>query len=181
MSAPPIGTLLDYTYNAAHADHVHVEPPIKMRHIPPLRNPGMSPGVSVIYNALTQRFGRGVYFLDSNGRYTGNDPGVGWTHMGGWNRRFIGGTSTWSQHAYWNALDIGPYIDEAQQPFIDFLRGRDGGTLPDMAFTPEQEQWLKDFIAAAEAVGTTPGFVGPVVKATRALRRIDDIFEEEEF
>lgn len=117
-----IGVLLDANYNQAHNDHIHVEPPTQMSGTPPHTNPGMTDGIKIIYDALEEQFGPGEYFLDENGRYVGNDPGVYWTHMGGYNRRYIAGTTRWSQHAWWNALDIGPYVGiEDQQKFIDFL------------------------------------------------------------
>src|SRR5690606_32641098 len=76
-----IGTILDRHYNSAHADHVHVEPATKKSGTPPKTNPGMTAGVKAIYQALNAEFGQGYYFLDSKGRYVGNDKGVGWTHM----------------------------------------------------------------------------------------------------
>lgn len=118
-----IGTILGREYNAAHADHIHVEPPLKFTGTPPLTNPGMSAGIKLIYAALTEEFGHGEYFLDKNGRYVGNKPGVYWTHMGGYNRRYIGTGTTWSQHSWWNALDIGPYVGTAQDKFYNFLTG----------------------------------------------------------
>lgn len=171
MAAPPIGTILDYRTNAAHRDHIHVEPPKKRRGTPPHSNPGMSPGVKVIYDAMTEKFGRGEYFLDKNGRYVGNDPGVGWTHMGGWNRRPIAGSSSWSQHAYWNALDIGPYINEDQKKFHDFLTGEDD----DMAFSPAQEKFLKELADEGLKQGSNgTDFVKAFLKLWRALR--DQVF-----
>lgn len=128
MAAVPHGVLLDYTYNDAHFNHVHVEPPTQFGGVPPSTNPGMSPGVRVIYDALTDRFGRGAYFMDTDhhwedGKLVIDDPNIFWTHMGGYNRRYIGGTTTWSQHSWWNALDIGPYYYGDQDIFVDFLKG----------------------------------------------------------
>lgn len=122
-----------------HGDHLHVEPPKRMSGTPPLRNPGMSVGVTAIFASLEAEFGNGEYFLDPSGRYVGNDPGVHWTHMGGWNRRKIAGSPTWSQHAWWNALDIGPYIGVSrQQRFYDFLAGSPTLPIGDDMITPAQ-------------------------------------------
>lgn len=153
-----------------HNDHLHVEPPTRKSGTPPLRNPGMTDGVRVIYDALTLQFGHGEYFLDSNGRYVGDDPGVHWTHMGGWNRRKIAGSNTWSQHAWWNALDIGPYIGKVeQQRFYDFLTG--ASTLPPIGdnmlpITPssarEDIRSLQGRLNAAYQLGLTEdGVYGP--------------------
>src|SRR5690606_24272649 len=60
-----IGTILDRHYNAAHADHIHVEPKSKKTGTPPKTNPGMTAGVKAIYEALNAEFGPGRYFLDS--------------------------------------------------------------------------------------------------------------------
>jgi hypothetical protein len=106
---------------------------------PPTVNPGMTPGVERIYDALEARFGRGEYFLDADGRYVGNDDGIGWTHMGGWNRRRIAGSTTWSQHAWWNALDIGPLVGvAAQREMHNFLTGNDTHPPLEEPMTPTQ-------------------------------------------
>lgn len=128
----------------------------------------MTAGVKAIYDALTEQFGPGKYFLDSSGRYVGNDPGVYWTHMGGWNRRYIGGTTVWSQHAYWNALDIGPYVGiKAQQKFIDFLRNHttEGGY--NTLLTPKEEEFVKQWAREIEALGSNGGYVKFVIPAVR--------------
>lgn len=177
MNPPPIGTILDYRYNAAHGDHIHVEPPVKKTGTPPLTNPGMSPGVRLIYDALEARFGKGAYFLDKNGRYVGNDPGIAWTHMGGWNRRPIAGTTRWSQHSYWNALDIGPYIDEEQKPFYDFLTGKESP----MPLTPEEEQTVKEIHAAIKAEGSNGSAFGRAVLLIRVMRKVKEALSEEDF
>lgn len=117
----PVGTIL-WAKNrpSDHNNHLHVEPPPPRKTgVPPLKNPGMSPGVRVIYDALVVEFGTGYYFTDPE-----PPTALHWSHMGGWNRRKIAGTQTWSQHAWWNALDIGPYYGVAeQQRFYDFLTG----------------------------------------------------------
>lgn len=159
-----IGTILDRHYNAAHADHVHVEPATKKSGTPPKTNPGMTAGVKAIYDALEAEFGPGRYFLDSKGRYVGNDKGVGWTHMGGWNRRPIAGSSSWSQHAWWNALDIGPYYGADQDKFIKFLKENTGKEIKtednDMAILTEKEQQhLRTFLKELEDVGSHVNFV----------------------
>lgn len=113
-----VGTILWAGNRADHQDHLHVEPPTRKTGTPPLTNPGMTPGVERIFLELVVEFGPTYYFHDPK------PPGAGWSHMGWYNRRKIAGSQTWSQHAYANALDIGPYngISE-QQTFYDFLTG----------------------------------------------------------
>ena len=72
----------------AHTDHLHVEPPARMTGTPPASS-SMSAGVKKIYDELTRVFGTGAY-LDASG---------GWSHMGWFNRRYVG-TTTWSQHTW---------------------------------------------------------------------------------
>jgi hypothetical protein len=109
----PIKSILWAPSNDAHYNHLHVEGDPRFTGTPPTSNPGMSPAVAVIYQALKDEFGEPAYM-------TGGD----WTHMGWYNRRTIAGTTVWSQHAWSNALDIGPYYGVAeQQKFYDFLTG----------------------------------------------------------
>lgn len=147
-----IGTILWAKSNAAHHDHIHVEPDTRSGGVPPLKNPGMTSGVGFIYDALEKEFGPGAYFV--------NPPaGTKWTHMGGWNRRTIAGTSTWSQHAWWNALDIGPYYGVAgQQEFYDFLIALRDGTLE------EEEAMTSPTFKNAQDIGAQAG-VDPALKA----------------
>lgn len=97
----PIRLILTAKFNAAHRNHLHVEGIPKKRGTPPRRNPGMPASTREIYDAV-----RAVF------------PNV---RIGIYNRRYIGGTTTWSQHSWSNALDI--YADgvEEQQPIYDFL------------------------------------------------------------
>ena len=121
MPSFQVGTIL-WAKNrpSDHYNHLHVEPPTRKTGTPPLTNPGMTDGVKAIYDGLTARFGTGYYFTDPR------SADADWSHMGGWNRRMIAGTSTWSQHAWWNALDIGPFYGvEEQQRFYDFLTGQE--------------------------------------------------------
>lgn len=112
---PLTGTVLWYKNRPSdHGNHLHVEPPTRMVGVPPTSNPGMTDGVRRIYDALETEFGSGAYFTQTT-------SATKWTHMGGWNRRRIAGSSTWSQHSWWNALDIGPYYDADQDPFYEFL------------------------------------------------------------
>lgn len=140
-----------------HNNHLHVEPPTRMAGIPPTTNPGMTAGVKVIFDALEERFGPGAYFVDA-------PVGTAWTHMGGWNRRSIAGSSSWSQHAWWNALDIGPYYGTVdQQVFYDFLTGIDQGD-DEMALTDRQLKMIVDmdhWLAEIGSDGTFPRFVVP--------------------
>lgn len=163
-----IGTMLDRNYNAAHADHIHVEPPTRYGGTPPKTNPGKTEGVRAIYTALEAEFGRGAYFLDSNGRYVGNDAGIEWTHMGGYNRRYIGGTSTWSQHSWWNALDIGPYVGKNQDKFIEFLRyhvQEEGYN--QMALSSNEEETVRKLDEAVREVNSNGGFAKFVIPDIR--------------
>jgi hypothetical protein len=112
----PVGLILWAGNNSLHLDHLHVEGLPKKTGTPPLTNPGMTPAVAEIYDALRTHFGSAKYFLDP--------APADWTHMGWYNRRKIAGTNIWSQHSWSNALDIGPYWGVAeQQPFYDFLTG----------------------------------------------------------
>ena len=132
--ALPIKSILWAPSNAAHYNHLHVEGDPRFTGTPPALNPGMSPAIQVIYAALTKEFGKPSYM-------TGGD----WTHMGWYNRRRIAGTSVWSQHAWSNALDIGPYYGVAQQKkFYDFLTN----TGDDMALTADEEKFVKDMFKA---------------------------------
>jgi len=120
MSDLPIHKILWAPTNAAHHNHLHVEgSPVKTG-TPPLTNPGRSPSIDVIMAALTEEFGTPYYFQDTK------PPGDSWSHMGWYNRRPIDESTTWSQHAWSNALDIGPYYGVAeQQKYYDFLTGKD--------------------------------------------------------
>lgn len=163
-----VGTLLDANYNAAHGDHIHAEPEETMSGVPPRSNPGMTPGVDAIYRALSEEFGPGEYFLDGSGRYVGNDPGVYWTHMGGYNRRKIAGSSTWSQHSWWNALDIGPYVGiNAQQKFIDFLIDHTTQGGYNTLLTAKEEENVKKWNKQLEELGSNGGYVQYVVPDVR--------------
>lgn len=116
MSGLPIHKII-WAPAPLHDNHLHVEGSPRFSGTPPLTNPGRSPSIDVIYKALTAEFGTPYYFTD--------DPPAGssWSHMGWYNRRPPRGSSTgWSQHAYANALDIGPYYGrKEQQVFYDFL------------------------------------------------------------
>ena len=112
----PIRRILWAGNDPNHHDHLHVEgDPASTGH-PPYYNPGMTASVTQVYDALIDEFGTAAYYKDS-------DAGsAGWTHMGWYNRRKIAGSNTWSQHAWANALDVGPYLGvAAQQKFYDYL------------------------------------------------------------
>ena len=136
-----IGTILGAAYNTAHYNHIHVEPPVKFYGEPPATVSGMTPGTQAIYDALEGEFGRGAYFLDADA------DTAGWTHMGWYNRRYIAGTTTWSQHSWANALDIGPYYGVAEQKkFYDFLTGKEPHTI--MAEDVGQKVGVDDIFVA---------------------------------
>lgn len=116
MSWLPIERILWAPSNADHYNHLHVEGAPSKTGTPPASNPGMSQSVQVIYEALREEFGTPFYFEDAK------PPAPSWSHMGWYNRRKISGSNSWSQHAWSNALDIGPYYGVAeQQKFYDFL------------------------------------------------------------
>lgn len=119
----PIRLILWAGNDANHDDHLHVEGDPKYTGTPPLTNPGMTPAVRAIYAAMNRRYGTPYYFLDPKPW-----PPPRWSHMGYWNRRHIDRdpNKPWSQHAYANALDIGPlYGVTEQQPIYDYLTGKD--------------------------------------------------------
>lgn len=126
-----IGTILGAAYNAAHYNHIHVEPKKKMTGTPPESYPGITDGVQDIMDALEGEFGRGAYFLDASAK------DADWTHMGFYNRRKIAGSDTWSQHAWANALDIGPYYGvSGQKKFYDFLTSKEVHVPEDVGSQP---------------------------------------------
>lgn len=114
----PIRLILWAGNDPNHHDHLHVEGDPKQTGTPPYSNPGKTASVQTVYDALVAEFGPTKYFTD---------PGTAnWTHMGWYNRRKIANTDIWSQHAWANALDIGPYNGvAAQQRFYDFLTQED--------------------------------------------------------
>jgi len=151
-----------------HSDHLHVEGSPKRSGEPPYSRID-TPAITGIIAAMNERFGKGGYF---NG-------GEGWSDMGVYHRRYIANTTIWSQHAYSNAIDIGPYYGvEEQQPFYDFLTGAN-----DMALTAKQEQfvrdmydfavhgdrWLGDERISGYAMASDGGFAGPAVDLVRVL------------
>lgn len=118
----PIGRILWAGNRDDHDDHLHVEGLPELTGTPPLTRPPMTTSLIVIYDALTQGFGAPYYFTSRP------PPAPNWSHMGWYNRRPIRTNSAvWSQHAYSNAIDIGPYYGVAsQQKFYDYLtKGHD--------------------------------------------------------
>jgi hypothetical protein len=111
----PIHQILWAGNNSQHHDHLHVEGSPRKSGTPPRSNPGMTPAVEAIWNAMTERYGTGYYFSQSP------PPEPNWAHMGIYNRRQIAGSTQWSQHAYANAIDIGPLYGSAQKPVYDYL------------------------------------------------------------
>lgn len=127
----PIRLILWAGNDSNHRDHLHVEGEPKRTGTPPLTNPGKTVSVERIYQAMNEGYGNPYYFRDS----PPNEPN--WSHMGWYNRRKIAGTNIWSQHAWSNALDIGPLIGvNAQAPIYHYLTNY---TPP----PPEDETMLK--------------------------------------
>jgi hypothetical protein len=148
--------------SGAHWNHLHVEGIPKQTGTPPLSNPGMTDSVWAIYVALSQQFGQPAYM-------SGGD----WNHMGWYNRRYIAGTTIWTQHSWSNAIDIGPYYGvEEQQRFYDFLTGAD-----DMAIlTDDEQRELQKFLAELRGINSNVGFVRfliPWFREWRALKPSD--------
>lgn len=152
----PVERILWAPTNSAHNNHLHVVGLPRKKGVPPFTNPGMTDSIEVIVAALDLRFGEGAYWQHA-------DATTGWTHMGIYNRRRIAGSSTWSQHAYANAIDIGPYYGvEQQQKFYDFLTGKD-----EMAFTAHEVKVLKDLVSALDEVDSNGSFAKYAVKHLR--------------
>jgi hypothetical protein len=148
--------------SGAHWNHLHVEGIPRLigwntgeGEQPPARNPGMTDSVWAIYTALASRFGKPSYFLDT--------PKGDWTHMGWYNRRTIGGKTQWSQHAWSNAIDIGPYYGvREQQVFYDFLTGKEGEV-----FTPHEVEELQKLVRSLDEVGSNGTFAKYAVQHLR--------------
>lgn len=120
-----------------HGNHLHVEGDPAFTGTPPLKNPGLSPSCQIIMDALIQEYGP-VNYIDTDS--------PGWSSMGWYNRRYIAGTTIWTQHSWSNAIDIGPYYGVAEQErFYKFLKG-EIVTLPDQVKIP-LEWWAKDVFA----------------------------------
>ncbi len=136
----PVRLILTAHYNSAHYNHLHVEGIPKQTGTPPETNPGMPDSTREIYEAVRK------YFPDA--------------HIGVYNRRYIGGTTTWSQHSWSNALDIYAYGPAAQLPIYEMLTAPDppeGGD--ELAHLSESEQlWLKKFIEETEKINSGPTF-----------------------
>jgi hypothetical protein len=128
----PIHSILWAGNNASHHDHLHVEgiPYYEGKTTgegdqPPYYNPGQTDAVEAIYGAMEQGYGTGYYFQDTK------PPEPAWSHMGWYNRRPIAGSTTWSQHAWANALDIGPlYGVEEQEPIYEYLINYEEDDMP---------------------------------------------------
>lgn len=148
MSGLPIERILWAGNRNDHDDHLHVEGSPSSTGTPPLTRPPMTPSLIRIYDALTQEFGAPYYFTSRP------PPLPNWSHMGWYNRRPIRtNAAVWSQHAYSNALDIGPYYGKAsQQRFYDFLTNYDDSQGDDM-FTKgyNEADWKKLFNAGVVA------------------------------
>lgn len=141
----PVGRILWAPSNSAHYDHLHVEgDPHLHGEIPNDCSSVWTPAIQVIWAALEERFGEGHHFQV--------EPDADWTHMGIYNCRTIANSDTPSQHAFSNAIDIGPYYGvEEQQVFYDFLTGKE-------EMTPEEvRQIIREELNAA---------LGPVIAFT---------------
>lgn len=104
MSALPVAKILWAPTNSAHYNHLHVEGPHVDGTLEEDCTPVWTPAVREIWDALSAEF-------------------PGWSNMGVFNCRNIAGTNIPSQHAFSNAIDIGPYYGvEEQLPFYNFLK-----------------------------------------------------------
>ena len=110
----PVGLILWAGNDSRHIEHLHVEGFPKQTGTPPTSNPGPTPSLRIILDALTERFNESSW--------------------GVWNRRRIDNDpdKPWSQHAYANAADIRRYNHPdplvgptEQRPWYDFLTGRE--------------------------------------------------------
>lgn len=177
MAHLPIAQIITAEYNDAHFNHIHVSGKPMHYGEPPLNYPGWTAAILEVYDALEFHFGPGAYFMDvdhhwEDNRFVIDDPDVKWTHMGVYNRRKIAGSTSWSQHAYANGLDIGPYYGiEQQAPFVEFLERADHVILRDM-FTEHEIKELKGLVAALDSVGSNGGFAAEAVKLIRKERQL---------
>ncbi len=154
----PIARIIWYkTDPDAHGNHLHVEGDPRYHQWELPTNGIWTPAIGAIFDALSERYGEGEHFII--------DPDAPWTHMGVYNPRYISGTSIWSQHAGANAIDIGPYYDEEQQEFYDFLTGKE----EDMFNSHEVEE-LKRLVAALDEVDSNGGFAKFAVQNVREHR-----------
>lgn len=116
----PVERILWAKTNSAHHDHLHVVGDPRVNGTLADCNSNMTRSIQIIIRALDERFGKGGHHQH------GDADSFGWTHMGVYNCRYIAGTTTPSQHAFANAVDIGPYYGvEEQQVFYDFLIGKE--------------------------------------------------------
>ena len=156
----PIARILWAGNNASHHDHLHVEgEPTYVGWTtgygaqPPSYNPGQTDPVKAIYEAMTAGFGTGYYFQDTPPA----EPR--WAHMGWYNRRPIAGSTRWSQHAWANALDIGPlYGIDAQQGIYEYLINYEEDDMP----TIEEIRAVVEEVVRVELDRLTTGEPGPV-------------------
>lgn len=152
-----VGTILWAGNDPDHWDHIHVEPPQVFQgwndgrgDQPPTKNPGPTPGIRAIQEALRQRFGT-------------------YPSLGGYYRRTIRDSKNpnsrkWSQHAWYNAEDIGPlYGVEQQRKYYDFLVSlKDGGVKnPESSYSnptdPTDPTAQVDWGAVADRIGYGEG------------------------
>ena len=174
MADLPIARILWAGNDSDHAGpsgHLHVEGQPNFRGTPPLSNPGMSQSVQIVYEAMRAEYGTPYYFQDPA------PPAPSWSHMGWYNRRKIAGSNTWSQHAWANALDIGPLRTVAeQQEYYDFLTGAQTPTPPeeDVMFTKgyDEADWRKLWDAGVVSGNSWESFKAYWV--TDAAKRTDE-------
>jgi hypothetical protein len=147
------------TTNSAHHNHLHVDVYPKMTGTPPGKWQ-ITQGVKDLLAALEERFGPYAYFTEKKAN-------TKWTHMGWYNHRKVAGSTTWSQHAWGNALDIGPYYGvEEQQVFYDFLMGLEKeDELPQ--FNDKEVHELKAFVKEVLDEGSSMKFVEYIIKDIR--------------
>lgn len=159
----PIERILWAPTNSAHHNHLHVvgDPRLSQSQLP--TGGAWTRAIIEIVAELDRAFGEGAHWQSTD------SIGAGWTHMGVFNPRYIGGTSTWSQHAGANAIDIGPYYGvRGQQKFFDFLTAERRPTVEQ--FTEHEAKQLRMLVAALDSVDSNGGFAKYSVEAIRRER-----------
>lgn len=164
----PIDRIIWAPDNRAHYNHLHVE--------------GYPRPSGTLADCTSQRTAALLEILDAL-----NEFFPGWDSLGIYNCRNIAGTNTPSQHAFSNAVDVGPYYGVGQQqPFFDMLTSPTRPTPPNMEDTMfplrYQDGWTsgprpnkRDDVAFLQAMfgldyGDQQGFYGPTTATDIAAK-----------